>query len=256
MVLCESRAREMVAVGIPRKNTAGNVAVKLPTAVPLGCTAGSEGRYWRHCIPHFGTANEDHVLLLLDDYEHFFEIVLVDLVRTCSSKALAVLSSTVPRLEDLHLSNFGNFRNTNYFVLTQQSGVRSFVMESSFSPQILIIEEGTGRLQQFLQSVDRSDWWVSQLNESQCCVFGLGMDTYTVWDINDTRKPVRSHKCPRISKMINQCFVEGSLLFQMSESHTELHVTEESSGDHVISFQLFRPIDTFYDWFSFHHSHL
>ncbi|KAH3722629.1 hypothetical protein Pelo_18665 [Pelomyxa schiedti] len=89
--------------------------------------------------------------------------------------------------------------------------------------------------------------WVSKLNESQFCVFVEGKGTYTVWDANDTSKPVRTQRCASEQKG-GQCFVEGGLLFQVSESRKEIIVTEESSGDHVISFQLFTPLGSFYDW--------
>ncbi|KAH3759390.1 hypothetical protein Pelo_8798 [Pelomyxa schiedti] len=242
-VMCDCDSRELIVAEIPRKrSTSGAMSINRPTVVPLEtCT----GRRWTFCFPKFGSANEDHVLLIFNAGESFLELILVDLAQTCSAKTLYVLSSTVPRLDDLDLPDYGLLVTTSYFAVTQQSGVHSFVGKRGDLDRIITVEEGTGRL----QSLTRPHLWVSKLNESQFCGFVEGKGTYTVWDANDTSKPVRSQRCASGRKG-GQCFVEGGLLFQVSESRKEIIVTEETSGDHVISFQLFTPLVSFYDWFS------
>ncbi|KAH3761285.1 hypothetical protein Pelo_6887 [Pelomyxa schiedti] len=94
MVLCDPKSREMIVVEIPKKSKSGPTTIKIPTVVPLDTGKGT----WEYCFPEIVVAdNGDHVLLLFEDPNIFFEIVVVDLVQTCSSKALAVLSSAVPR---------------------------------------------------------------------------------------------------------------------------------------------------------------
>ncbi|KAH3761681.1 hypothetical protein Pelo_6481 [Pelomyxa schiedti] len=240
MVLCDCEARELIVVEIPRKSTGTTTtATKNPTVVvvPLDTSKGK----WTYCSPYLGgTDNQDHVLLLFAWPGRFFEIAWVDLVQTCASKALAVLSSTVPRFSDVvrldpHLipsCAMNIFLGKTYFVVTQESGAHSFVMQGPDLDGVITIEEGTARLH---KPLDARDMRVSKLNESQFCVFVEGMDTYTVWDINDTREPVCTKDCAS-GQVLGQSFVEGGLLFQVSESCEEI--------------QLFTPLTNFCDWFS------
>ncbi|KAH3743835.1 hypothetical protein Pelo_14773 [Pelomyxa schiedti] len=143
----------------------------------------------------------------------------LDLRGTFSSNTLVVLSSTVPRLADLHLSDYACFTDGCYALLTRAGGGHTLVKRGSYNHRVFVIEEGTGKLQrvQELSYNETSSCQVSQLNESQFCVFHPKMDTYTVWDVNDTSKPVRS---------------------------------EESSGAHVVAFQLFTPLQALFEWSS------
>ncbi|KAH3766685.1 hypothetical protein Pelo_1446 [Pelomyxa schiedti] len=106
------------------------------------------------------------------------------------------------------------------------------------------MDEGTGKLQPMFQPVTTDLYSWSQLNQSQFCVFEVKKDAYEVWDVNETNNPVRTNKCPT-GCTTQLDFVEGGLLFQLSESHKEIHVTEESSGAHVITFQALRPITAY-----------
>ncbi|KAH3763017.1 hypothetical protein Pelo_5131 [Pelomyxa schiedti] len=231
VVVCDLKAREMVVVEIPRKNTSGAATFKKPTVVPLHTSKGT----WNYCSPNFGGANEDHMMLTFESPHRslFFEIAVVDLVQTCSSKALAVLTSTVPRLADLHLSDYWKFIAQCYCMTTQGSGAHTFVIPGVERDGLIMMDELSGRLQELIHTPEGANWQVSQLNQSQLCVFAPGMDTYTVWDVNDTSKPVRTAKC----KASSESFVEGGLLFQVSGSRHEIHMTEESSGAHIITFQ-------------------
>ncbi|KAH3763867.1 hypothetical protein Pelo_4272 [Pelomyxa schiedti] len=235
LVMCDCDKRTMVVVEIPKKSAAAALS-KNPSVVVVPLDVACKGRIRWNCQPSCKLTNEDHALLLFMDNESFFEIAVVDLRETSSSKTLVVLSSTIPR------------NCCNYLVLTKSSGCRALVtQQSSAIRQVTMIEERTGRLQQVQETSKNENWWVSQLNESQFCVFCYEADTYTVWDVNDTSKPVRSQK---LNRGFRQPFVEGGLLFQVGESGHEILVTEESSGAHVITFQLLKPIVNFHGWAS------
>ncbi|KAH3744308.1 hypothetical protein Pelo_14281 [Pelomyxa schiedti] len=73
---------------------------------------------------------------------------------------------------------------------------------------------------------------------------------YEVWDINDTSKPVRTMRClPGCTA--DNTFVEGGLLFQVTNANKEIHVTEESSGTHVVTLNLFKPLSAITNHYSF-----
>ncbi|KAH3761884.1 hypothetical protein Pelo_6284 [Pelomyxa schiedti] len=132
------------------------------------------------CAPQFvGVINENHVLLCCHDAETdptFFEFVLVDLVETCSSERLAVLSSTVPRLSDLppSLGRFESFVSKHYHVFRKQhceggggSTNHLFVMREGAREggYFITIEEGTGKLGRAFLESERS---FADLRVSQC----------------------------------------------------------------------------------------
>ncbi|KAH3760687.1 hypothetical protein Pelo_7490 [Pelomyxa schiedti] len=262
---CDTHSMKLVVVEIPmRKNANGcgatTTTIERPTAVKIDPR-------WKICAPQFvGVINENHVLLCChDDYLHptFFEFVLVDLVETCSSKRLAVLSSTVPRLSDLppSLGRFKSFVSKQYHVFRKQhreGGGGStnhllFVMregEGLFpcSYHFITIEEGTGKLGRAFPESMREDLRVSQVSQSQFCVMDDDSDfpvtCYSVWDVNNTgSKPVRKQQCLS-GCTTSQAFVEGGLLFQVGGGATraaarkEIHVTDEATGVQVITLQL------------------
>ncbi|KAH3714169.1 hypothetical protein Pelo_19323 [Pelomyxa schiedti] len=57
---------------------------------------------------------------------------------------------------------------------------------------------------------------------------------YSVWDVNNASKPVRERECLS-GCTTNQAFIEGGLLFQLSEARKEIHVTEEATESHPTS---------------------
>ncbi|KAH3767340.1 hypothetical protein Pelo_788 [Pelomyxa schiedti] len=244
LVFWDQTAREMIVVEIPKKNSAGPTAFKAPTVVSMGATVS---RKLTHCLPQFSSFDEDLLLLLFFSPYNLCEIILVDLVRTCSSKTLAVLSSTVPRLEDLHIPNYQDLVRL-YFVVTQESGARAFITEGyvSDASEIIAIEEGTGKLKRPCQTLGARaplSWCRSQqLNKSQFCAFGSESE-YEVWDVDDSTKPVRTQKFRGAFPKLG--FVEGGLLFQPGEGEStkEIQVTEECTGAHIVTFRLFRPLE-------------
>ncbi|KAH3743837.1 sel1 repeat family protein [Pelomyxa schiedti] len=234
LAVCDCNDRVLVLFEAPE------TMIKKSTVVSLN-SACKGIRRWKDCMPDVRLRNEDHCVLLFTDHERFCEIAIVDLRETFSSKTLIVVSSTVPRLADLNLSDYACFSLCWYAVLTRVGGGNVLVTRrsSKTSNLIIMVDEGTGKLHQIHQAFESSDWSVSQLNESQFCVFHPNMDTYTVWDVNDTSKPVRSQQCRRVNEVH---FVSDGLLFQVTESGHEILVSEEYSGAHVVTFQLFTPL--------------
>ncbi|KAH3767699.1 hypothetical protein Pelo_468 [Pelomyxa schiedti] len=256
LVLCCCHSQELVVVEIPmRRNTSGSggsTTVRRPTVVPLD----KRGTIFHHL---FVSYNQDQLLVLSCDRHQdskFFELALVDLVQTCASNKLAVLSSTVPRPSHVppDCVRFDNFGRA-YCVCKQEGGSHSFVLYYH-AMECMTIEEGTGMMRcTFPWRTPPTHWLVSQLNESQLCLFKDHDGTYEVWDVNDSTKPVRTQRRDRRGWAFKRPFVEGGLVFQVSPSMQEIHVTEESSGAQVVTFQLSRPIpeqlDAFIEHFSF-----
>ncbi|KAH3744158.1 hypothetical protein Pelo_14446 [Pelomyxa schiedti] len=161
-------------------------------------------------------------------------LVLVDIAQTYSLKKLVVLSSTAPQWRDLNPYHCAPLIAMAHQPLFNQASV-------------IIIEEGTGRLQLTQKSLQAEFPSVSPVSQSEYCVFGFHKHKYEVWDVNNPRKPVRIGNylpsCTMSGRDAQKAaFVEGGFLFQMSESMKEMHVTEEFSGDHVITLLFFRPI--------------
>ncbi|KAH3761159.1 hypothetical protein Pelo_7019 [Pelomyxa schiedti] len=263
IVCCNTDLMRMVVAELPmRKNANGcgattTTTIKRPTVVKLDPR-------WKVCIPQFvGIINENHVLLCCQDASGydlftFFEFTLVDLAETCLSKRLAVLSSTVPRLSDIHppLHLYG-FVGKTYHVFRRKNGGGSnhvFVMRECTSVSVgycnFAVEEGTGKVGRAFPESRRSTKRVSQVNQSQFCVMDDYSDSdsgcsdefcYSVWDVNNTGKPVRKRQCLS-GCPTSQAFVEGGLLFQISQAaryvRKEIHVTDESTGAHVITLEL------------------
>ncbi|KAH3743915.1 hypothetical protein Pelo_14676 [Pelomyxa schiedti] len=224
---------ELHVVPLPLKralNDRGQVVLTEPIVLPLPVVDYP----WRDL--HWDTSCQDHLLLCFLGASGNFNYVLVDIEKTFSTKSLAVLSETTHKF-DLLIYPF-----QSWCVMTKQGGAHSFAMverNTNKSASLVIVDEGTGRMQQTPDIPgSRLPRFVSPLDPSLLCVFGLHKDRYDVWDINDTSKPIREMSCLQ-GCTTNNAFVEGGLLFQMSESRRELHVTEESSGYHVITLQFF-----------------
>ncbi|KAH3759588.1 hypothetical protein Pelo_8605 [Pelomyxa schiedti] len=117
--------------------------------------------------------------------------------------------------------------------------------------RLLAIEEGTAQVHQLSSKrykLFASPTVISQMSPSQFCVFKRG-STYDVWDMNNPIEPLRKKCQPGFTTY--EAFGEGGYLFQVSESHKEIHVSEESSGDHIITFKLFSPLQSTLSHFSF-----
>ncbi|KAH3731497.1 hypothetical protein Pelo_17669 [Pelomyxa schiedti] len=286
VVFCDTRSMMMVVAEIPvRKNSNGGSIAVRKILVKLDPR-------WRFCVPQFvGILNENHLLLFCYDeplHPTFFELVLVDIVETCSSKRLTVLSSTVPRLSDLppSIAHFGTFLYRPYPVFRRRKDLEGgtnhlFVMrEGVGSPHgycNFTIEEGTGKLGRAFPESRTYTKRVSQVNQSQFGVMDDSSDSeehsvwdannagkpdrgpecqsghtegYSVWDVNNASKPVRGRECLSGCTTI-QAFIEGGLLFQLSEARKEIHVTEEATGVHVITLKLFSSLSRITSHFSF-----
>ncbi|KAH3761328.1 hypothetical protein Pelo_6835 [Pelomyxa schiedti] len=226
LLLCDNTNQRMAVVEIPRKSTpvGGTTAIKKPVVVQIG---GG----WNSHLPQFTDINEDCVLLdcqqVDDQNQNFCGIILVDLAQTCASGKLAVLSST---------------SDAYYFVVG--NGGNGDDSDDDFTPSscYITIEGATGKSHPTFQG-DSRYLRVLPLNQSQFCTFDPCSDQYEVWDVSDTTKPFSTQKMPMGgSTLDDHAFFEGGLLFQMSASSKEMHVTEESSGSHVITFNLFRPL--------------
>ncbi|KAH3714251.1 hypothetical protein Pelo_19241 [Pelomyxa schiedti] len=119
------------------------------------------------------------------------------------------------------------------------------------------MELGTGEVQQQPEEIRdlislqaTNIYAVSQLNSSVFCTFGPHSDSYDVLDINKRSPPLGTR--PLLPGCTPEhAFVEGGLLFQTSASNTEIHVTEESSGVHVVTFRLFKPLRRVAQHFSY-----
>ncbi|KAH3761330.1 hypothetical protein Pelo_6837 [Pelomyxa schiedti] len=234
LLLCDTTNQRMAVVEIPRKNsTAGETtAIKKPVVVQIG---GG----WNSHVLQFTDINEDCVLIhcyRVHDIT-FCGIVLVDLMQTCASGKLAVLSSTVIR------------SGAYYFVVGNGGNGQDSDDDVFFTPSsgYITIEGATGKSHPTFQYLR-----VLPLNQSQFCTFDTCSDWYEVWDVSDTTKPFKTQKIPMGgSTLDDHAFFEGGLLFQLSASRKEMHVTEESSGSHVITFNLFRPLVDVAHHFSF-----
>ncbi|KAH3722562.1 hypothetical protein Pelo_18732 [Pelomyxa schiedti] len=233
--------RKLVVVEIPKKSNSGaKITIRKPTVVTFD-------KRWIICTLRFGI-DEDH--LLLHCTADFFELVLVDLLQTCALNKLVVLSSSVLRLETAPPrgsgGGFGILIGNPAYSFRKESGTHSFVtghcILSAFSPgvsEFVTFEEGTGGKPQptFKSCTPPHEGSLQQLDNSQFCVFSADVDAYEVWNLNDTTRPVRKQKF--LSGCAKEAFVEGGLLFQVSESLKEIHVTEESSGVHIITFKTY-----------------
>ncbi|KAH3761156.1 hypothetical protein Pelo_7016 [Pelomyxa schiedti] len=262
IVWCDGHSMKMVVAEIPMRKNGATTTVKRPTVVKIDPR-------WKICTPQFvGVINENHLLLCCRDSLYciptFFELVLVDLVETFSSKRLAVLSSTsfesfVSKkyhvFRKQHREGGGGSPNHLLFVMGQSEGV------SRGYYHLITIEEGTGKLgRAFPESKRAARWRVSQVNQSQFCVMDddshFPVEGYSVWDVNNPGStPVRKQQCLS-GCTASQAFVEGGLLFQISKATSsrgrkEIHVTDEATGAHVITLELFRSLDSITSHFSF-----
>ncbi|KAH3761325.1 hypothetical protein Pelo_6832 [Pelomyxa schiedti] len=247
LVLCHHS--EMVVVEVPRKNrvmgVTATIKIKKPTVVQTR---------WKYCGSEFVSFNENY--LLLHDHDHSYkptcsEIALVDLEKTCASGKLEVLSSAVIRKDNLPaFSTRFCLEDASYFAFRRRSdAAQSFLIEQTDTPGPNSFLTTAGRNGES-QIVVAGNFHVSQLTQSQFCVFSADTDEYYVYDLNEGTNPARRHTL-QSGCMTDQAFVEGGLLFQMSESRKEVHVTEESSGSHVVTFNLFRPLVYVTHHFSF-----
>ncbi|KAH3744301.1 hypothetical protein Pelo_14307 [Pelomyxa schiedti] len=242
LVACEETSTNMVVFKLPRKNqmaATSSTTIKNPTVVPVD-TVGYKTDFW---IPEFRSIHEDYVVLCCYEKSRCHEnpttygFLLVNLASTCASKKLVVLSSNVFRLKDWP-PNLDDFQP-----------LVSLQAPTFYAIDFITVEQGSGNKFQPTFQGCTAPHRVSQLNWSQFCAFRDNTDSYEVWDVRDAMKPVRTQKL--LSGFIHHAFVGGGLLFQMSESLDEMHVTEESSGDHVVTFGLFAPIGFFWFHFSF-----
>ncbi|KAH3758760.1 hypothetical protein Pelo_9423 [Pelomyxa schiedti] len=105
LVLCARNPRELVVVRIPPRKRSPTTKGSVVVVVPLDNLC-IKATYMR---PQFGGSHdneEDHLLLWLSNSDRdYFELCLVDLAQTTSSKTFTLLSSTIPRLDDLHLES-------------------------------------------------------------------------------------------------------------------------------------------------------
>ncbi|KAH3723126.1 hypothetical protein Pelo_18169 [Pelomyxa schiedti] len=242
-LVCRDKPQKNMAVlELPTRCTFGerfSPSAKKPTVVPLPFDGD--------CQIYLDTSCEDRMLFSftvsgLNNFQvRSLKLMLIDLAQTNSLKELVVLSVTEPQLE-----LFSVFEFPDYSVLTKQCGAHVFVgcvATSCNHPAFIAIEEGTAHMnpaQDMPRIFPRS---ISPLSHTQFCLFGSHKDTYDVWDVTDTTRPARTMKClPGCTT--KQAFVEGGLLFQMSESRKEMHVTEESSGDHVITLAFFKGLSS------------
>ncbi|KAH3731933.1 hypothetical protein Pelo_17232 [Pelomyxa schiedti] len=145
--------------------------------------------------------------------------------------------STVPEF----ISGIGNILLVRQSA-GRQSGSSSLILRNfTFDFEACVeIEEGTGKVHHLFNAKD--SWGVAQLDESHLCSFD-NHNCYDVWDVSEPGKPQCQERKPLVPGCSSEkAFLEGGLVFQMSESMNELHVTDEHSGAHVITFQLFCPI--------------
>ncbi|KAH3763067.1 hypothetical protein Pelo_5078 [Pelomyxa schiedti] len=237
LVHCEASSKEIVFAALP--NGPGSVH---ETAVPSAYNV-SELCFVENC--------KDQVLLCCcDSFYHYTagQLVLVDLEQTRQLKKLAVLSvTTCPDWDGT-----GIFLGS-HLVLNTQTGVNVFLPMASSIENCPLIEEGTSKVHNIIPRITmrfQSGGAVSQLNGSHFCVFGW--DFYEVWAVNDLSDPVRTHECPR-GCTTEQAFVEGGLVFQMSKSKKEMHVTDEYSGANIVTLRFFTPLSKIIRHFSFLH---
>ncbi|KAH3765863.1 hypothetical protein Pelo_2266 [Pelomyxa schiedti] len=263
LVTCREATRDMSVLKLPRRkslhhlgerSTEAAATIKDPTVVRV------RARGWRIdvWVPEFLSMHEDYVLLRCYDRGQLqnYRFLWVDLVSTCGTKKMAVLRSFDIRMDDLPPSIVDFLPSSLFFFAVQkEEAISHVVMERNplFSTpgsiDFITVEVRNDNDDNKVQPTFEvgtpptrdEGCHISQLNSSQFCVFHANSDTYEVWDVRDAEKPVRTQR------LLSGCttknaFVEGGLLFQLSESLHEIHVVEESSGDHVITFNLFRPI--------------
>ncbi|KAH3761343.1 hypothetical protein Pelo_6850 [Pelomyxa schiedti] len=258
MVLCEKAPiREMVVFEIPTKGVAasessssssssrrGSWANAEPTVVPLDGVLAGAGRVQLKCDCNFSSANDDHLLMWFYDRKGFFEILLVDLEQTCSSKKLAVLSSTVPRWDDLHLSYNVDLPRASCHVMTREGGVRQFAVHRGKKrpkADVYSVEEVSGRL----QKIENIKGRIAEMDDCHLYSFHQDLSTYEVWDFNDTSKPLRKTQNHHATDCSDTPHAAGGLLFQVSDSRREIHVTDGFTGVTIVTFQLFRSFTMF-----------
>ncbi|KAH3731303.1 hypothetical protein Pelo_17867 [Pelomyxa schiedti] len=266
LVTCDVHSQrggwKLFIIELPKKNRVTSAAassgspiavtIKKPTVVSLN----SIRRRNAGCVvPQFLSYSENCMLLKL--YERgqqlsFLQFVLIDLVQTISTGKLIVLSSTIPQLHMDHCDCLGRITNVS---TGNRLIVKDWAPYSDYS-MIFSIEEGTGKEQPLLKHFLPMEGSCSQLDDSRLCIFGLHQDaSYDVLNVTtnmntaheDDEKPTPLPHREAKKSLLPGCtfaraFVEGGLLFQMSESLDEMHVSDERSGAHVITFQLFRPL--------------
>ncbi|KAH3756412.1 hypothetical protein Pelo_11754 [Pelomyxa schiedti] len=200
-----------------------------------------KGRRWKQCRPQFGSHCEDCVLLLFsDDPLKTNLLVLVDLAQTFSSSELVVVSSTVP--QTVQTGPLIRFVGR----LTRQGGAHSLVL--CLGDTFAAIEEGTGK-QHFLDN----NIELAQLDESRFCSFELGGHSacYDVWDFKDIEHPLKTTKYLSSYCLCSSTFTEGGLLFQVNEGLNAIHVTDEESGFHIVTFKLLSSMNFIASCYSF-----
>ncbi|KAH3744157.1 hypothetical protein Pelo_14445 [Pelomyxa schiedti] len=224
-LVCRDKSlKNLAVVELPTRCAFGerfSPSAKKPTVVPLPLSDD--------CQIYLDNSCEDRMLFSftvsgLNFHVRSLKLMLIDLAQTNSSKELVVLSVTEPQLE--------------LFPCGAHVFVDCVALSGNY-PAFITIEEGTAHTKQAQVMPRVFPRRISPLSQTQFCLFGSHKDTYEVWDATDTTRPARTMKClPGCTT--NRAFVEGGLLFQMSESTKEMHVTEESSGDHVITLAFFK----------------
>ncbi|KAH3745438.1 hypothetical protein Pelo_13187 [Pelomyxa schiedti] len=212
---------------------------------PLQPTSLDNPQQQRRHNPQF-----DHLLVRFSDSfgsPTRVQFILIDLAQTKSSGKLvavasAVASPTSMKGTSLDYLECDDFLTNDCVACSTKSGAIKFVTMSEVG-DLISIDDATGKVNPIghkRYKMLRFPEVVSQLRMSQFCVFE-GSYGYNVWDINDPAKPVRECKL-QPGFTTTESFADGGFMFQMSESHKEIHVSEECSGDHVITFKLFRPL--------------
>ncbi|KAH3722921.1 hypothetical protein Pelo_18374 [Pelomyxa schiedti] len=194
----------------------------------------------------FCSFNEDHLLVRFSDSfgsPTRVQFILIDLAQTKSSGKLVAVASAVASSTSMKGTSLDDLECDDYLTnecvaCSTKSGAVKFVTMSEVG-DLISIDDATWKVNPIghkRYKMLRFPAVISQLSMSQFCVFE-GSYGYDVWDINDTAKPVR--KCKLLPGFTSlQSFAEGGFMFQMSESHKEIHVSEECSGDHVITFNV------------------
>ncbi|KAH3756560.1 xeroderma pigmentosum group C-complementing protein [Pelomyxa schiedti] len=238
LVVLNKYQHEVVVVEIPKKSSTTATIIKEPTTFKIDTT-------WVCFDPEVVGTNGDLLLIRWGNYAlSVFGILLVDLVQTCASTKLAVLSSVAQRWTDLPpgFSLIGMSGFTCH-AFTNERGSHSFIWKPprcgyyESSGDVITIDGLTGKWQPTLPGRPLVSLLVSH-SQSRFCTFCSGK-AYEEWDVNDTTKSVRTQKCMSVCV---DAFFEGGLLFQIGKSRQEIHVSEESSGATIVTFNLFRPL--------------
>ncbi|KAH3742889.1 hypothetical protein Pelo_15717 [Pelomyxa schiedti] len=257
-VCCDRSSRKkLLIIELPKLYPMGSTSLeRQTTVVPLSVSSRK-----KHFQLSLCSYNENHLLLCFGNRlfsSSYCEFLLVDLMQTTRTKTLAVLSLTVPLCAGLCLPNLDPILWGDHCVLSnpRTGGSRSIIVMSEGADFAISIEEATGKIQPIQSHMigvgDDDSRSLSLLSQSQLCIITeKGEDSYEVWDVNDAARPIRTPGF-REGCTAAQAFVEGGLLFQMSESLTEMHVTEESSGAPVIAFKLLERLKEVTEHFSFH----